>query len=236
MKAIRGLMCFLAGVSMCLIAVWISTARGGDAEGVSSDSNMDQRLVVLASLKTLAVERVQTMSFDERELFTKFLEMRERWARQTVTSVQMNRLLNWSPRKMKCSIVSPRMTLRVGDNIRIAAVLKNLSDQPAAVFPFEIVRITERGDKERDIRTDSFALNERPSLTGNVWLVPAGDEIVVPFDLDAVPAGAYRLNVALSLARFMEDGPKMGYDMSVEVNESFDFTVQQASGNGRRAE
>jgi hypothetical protein len=230
MKAIRCLLLFGATIAICLITVWLSTALGGNTGDSSVDGDMSQQEVVLAGLRTAALERIQIMSSDERVLFTKYLEMRARWERQAVTSAQMNGLLNWSSRKMKCSVVSPRTTLCVGDNIRIAAVLKNLSDRPVVVFPFEIARITERGHMVGKVRVDSFGLSERPAVAGNLWLVPAGDELVVPFDLAPQPVGAYRVNVALSLARFQEDGPKNGYDMSVQVNGTLKFNVLPASG------
>ena len=173
------------------------------------------------------------MSPDELVAFVKYLAMCQKWRRHEITADEMNRYLNWGKRNIRFRLFVPRTRCRLGDDLRICFVVSNTGDKHEVFFPLKMSHGSTRGNKVDGIRTHELLFQEQPLMAPYFYMIPPGDEVVIPTVLPAQPAGPYTAIIYLQTALFMElDAQIRGFERKTVVSEKVTFNIVELQEAG----
>jgi len=163
----------------------------------------------------------------EGELYLRFREMLGRWRLGKAKDEDVNALLGWRERHrpLKACLVASRQRLAVGQEPIAALILSNESDVQQVVFPFRGRRLTDRGKTRAGARHDQFGFNEWPSTADRLYVIPPGEEVVIPLVLGAQPAGSYSVEVSVTLCRCQDVDGVRAFSTQLLVRDMLQFEV-----------
>lgn len=168
--------------------------------------------------------RVDIMTPDEQEAYLKCGGLLARWRIQRATTKDVNEFFKRHTENLEVSLKFVRRSVPIGEQPRIAIVVKNTGLSPQIVLPFEMTRFTQ--DTTGNSR-DVFLCNESKTLKdGYLHIIQPGGEAVFPASLPLMPTGTYSAYMeAYIWGTVKDDGDVQAWITEKKVGESFKYEV-----------
>jgi len=215
------------GVLVVLLSCLLVYVAGGRADKSALPS--EQKAVDLLLLRA----KGRMMGPGEIDKFYEYAKRFVKWRRGKFDGRRMERFLGWEKRQIEARLVVPSDRVRLGEQPRVGVVLRNVSDTPQIVFSFVMYRVADRKAPVKGIRTDVISLREEPLYLLYLWSIPPRDELLMPFDLPAQPAGTYRVDLRVQLAKFSDTGDNIPATSDyIVARQTIQFEIVPAGKEG----